>query len=94
MQVRVAHRREANDGVTLVVDMIADTSVIFTDTVESEETYSVYDSGLVEISPSITSISRIFVRLSMYTNSGNLDPRALRISAVDLYAKGYHDWEE
>lgn len=89
-RIRVAHRREVNDGVNLVVNLIINNAIRFTDSVESNVTYQVYTSSLITISD-ITSITQLSVRLNMFTNTGNEDPRVLRISAVDLRISGYNE---
>ncbi len=86
--VRVAHRREANEGVNLVVDIVLNSTVVFSQQVVSGSAYSVFNSGIVDL-PEVTSVDSVEVRLSMFTNTGNNDPRVLRITAVDLRFLAY-----
>jgi hypothetical protein len=90
MTVRVAHRREVNTGVNLIVDIVANASVVFSDMTASNPTYSIYNSGPVAISTTITSLTNLFVRLSMFTNTGDDNPRALHVSAVDIQVNGFN----
>lgn len=87
---RVSHRRGANDGVQLMLDIVANSSVVFSDSVVSNETYSIYNSGPILISSIITSLTDLSVRLSIFTNSGNEDPRTIYVSAVDINVSGFN----
>lgn len=82
---RVAHRRESEDGVNLVAEIIVNSGVIYSNTIVSNETYSLFQSGFI-VATGETSISSLQLRLSMYTNSGNINPRAIRITAADIVA--------
>jgi hypothetical protein len=89
-KVRAAARREAELGVTMIVDVVVNASVVFTDNMTPSDTYSIYDSGVQTMPPTITSVDTVEVRLSMFTNTGNTLPRALRVSAVDLTIDGFN----
>jgi len=86
--IRVSHRRETYDGVNLVITLIINNAVRFTDMVESTSSYQVYTSSLITISD-VDSVTQLSVRLNMFTNTGNESPRVLRISAVDLRMSGF-----
>lgn len=85
--VRVAHRRSTNDGVILNVDVLANSSVIYSATDVSDISYTVFSSGLQQMI-GIDSIEDLQVRLSMFTNVGNPLLRSLLITAVDLRIYG------
>lgn len=88
--VRVVHRREAEDGVEMIVDVLVNESVVFSDTVTSEMTYQTYESGTQSIPlPDGEAITTLQVRVSMFTNTGNTLPRALLITAMDIKIFGY-----
>lgn len=89
-RIRVAACREAELGVNIVIELLIGPAVIFTGTFTPSSAYTVYSSGLVAI-PVGTSISSLEVRLSMYTNTGDSAPRAVRVSAVDLKINGFTD---
>lgn len=87
IRVTVVHRREANPGPQLNVDVVADSAVVFTNRVTCGTTYAMYDSGMVPVS--LPSISNITVRLSMYSNTGNEDLIAMRVTAVNIAVYGW-----
>ena len=87
LNARVAHRREALDGVVLYIDVIVNNAVEFHDEVVCDETYSIYQSGYFTLVA--TEIDSLQIRLSIFTNTGDPDPRAIRISAVDVGVKSY-----
>lgn len=86
-QIQLVHRREANDGVVLNVDLLLNSAVAFNNTIIPIESYNSYNSGFLNFSQ--TSINQAMLRLSMFTNTGNLSPRALRITYVNLTVKGF-----
>lgn len=86
--VRVAHRRETEDGVNLVTDVLVNNAVIYTNSTASGDTYSVTQSGS-QLMVGIDQIDTLEVRVSMFTNTGNAAPRVLRVSAVDIEILGY-----
>jgi hypothetical protein len=89
VNVRVVHRREANNGVNLVVDVVANSAVVFSETVLSDEIYSMYESGEIPVSTGGETLTDLSVRVSMFTNTGDEEPRAIRISAIDVQLNGF-----
>lgn len=87
--IRVAHRREAESGVILVVDFLINDTVIYTASDNSSNLYTIFNSGVQGVPENIKELDSILVRVSMFTNTGNDIPRAIRISAVDLIMSGY-----
>lgn len=85
-RVRVAGRREEETGVTVRLDVMINSAIVFTTTLTPLETYGIYSTGLQSLSDS--SIDEVEVRLSMITNSGNHVPRSVRITAVDMLING------
>ena len=87
--IRVAHRREAQLGVNLQIALIVNSIVAYSTTIVPSSSYSVFSSG-IQLLSGITEIEDLQVRLNMYTNTGDPDPRAIRISAVDLRFFGHN----
>jgi hypothetical protein len=87
--IRIAHRREVQPGVNLQIALVVNSIVIYSTTIVSSSSYSVFSSGQQLLS-GITEIEDLQVRLNMFTNTGDLDPRAIRISAVDLRFFGHN----
>lgn len=86
--VSVAHRREVELGVILTVDVLINSTLHYTGQVVSTSSYTVFSSGKTPL-PDVNTIDELQVRLSMFTNTGNSLPRAIRISAVDIKIYGY-----
>jgi hypothetical protein len=86
--LKVAHRRETEVGVELIPELLVNSVVVYTGSAIPSTSYAVFNSGTQPM-PTITSIEDMQVRLSMFTNTGNFDPRVLRISAVSLDVAGY-----
>lgn len=82
-RIRVAARREAELGVNLIIELVIGVSVVFTGTFTPSSAYSIYNSGFVTIPNGIVGPG-LQVKLSMFTDTGNYIPRAVRVSAVDL----------
>lgn len=87
-RIRVASRREIELGVNVVVELMIGPAVIFTHTFTPSSVYTIYNTGNVAI-PDGTEISTLNVRLSMFTNVGDMVPRALRVTAVDLLINAF-----
>jgi hypothetical protein len=85
---QVSNRRETNDGVVLNMDLILNNSVVYGTTTSPTTSYTLFDSGFqpITISEPITQMS---LRMSMFTNTGDLAPRALRISFVKIFIQGF-----
>ena len=84
---RVAHRRESEIGVALIISVFVNGQNVYATTVVCDETYSLWISGTNTLL-NIDKIDSFFIRLNMYTNSGNLSPRAVRVTGVDLGISG------
>lgn len=89
VHARVAARRETQPGVSLIISMIINESNVFQQTIELNETYYSWASGDTYLDSSTTSIESLKIRIVPFTNSGNLLPRATRITGVDLGVYGY-----
>lgn len=87
LNARVAYRREALGDVDLYIDVLVNDAVVLHDEVTASETYSIYQSGYFAIAA--TSITKLEIQLSIFTDNGDPDPRAIRISAVDVGVKSY-----
>jgi len=79
--IRIVSRREEESNVFLNVEVVSNNTVFFNTQVEQFNYYSFWSQY---VSLGNTSINDLTVRLSMFTNSSNLLPRAIRITAVDL----------
>jgi hypothetical protein len=88
IRLRIAARREVEVGVNVIIELLIASAVIFSATFTPTSTYSIYNSGLITV-PTGTNISSLQARLSMFTNTGNSLPRALRVSAVDIFVVSY-----
>jgi hypothetical protein len=88
--VKVAHRREAQAGVTIFIDVIANSTLVFSSQHPSTNSYSVSTTGNQFLPSDMLNLTDLTVRLSMFTNTGNEEPRALRVSAVDITILGYN----
>lgn len=86
---RAAHRREVESGVTIFLDTLVNSTVVHTTSTLSDTSYNLLFTPQTLI-PGITNITTLQVRVSMFTNSGNPNPRALRISAVDIEVFGFN----
>jgi hypothetical protein len=87
IRTRVAHRREETEGSVLTVAILVDSAIVFSDQMQSELTYSIYDSG--EATADVESMEELVIRLNNYSNTGNESPIALRITAVDAQVEGF-----
>lgn len=86
--LKVACRRETELGVSLIPEVIVNSAVIYSDSTNPTDSYTVFESGLTPMTD-VTSIDDFQVRLSMFTNVGDPAIRALRISAVSVEITGY-----
>lgn len=94
-RVRVAHKHAQStttDVPSLNVDILVNASVYFSDQMVCSDTYQIYDSGAIPIN--FSSVSRIVVRLSMYTDGRDITPLTLQVSAVDLTVTGYNRFDD
>lgn len=94
VRVQVSHERELNGGVYLNLDVLINGAVVYSktdlDSYESTTSFTLEDTGLQLTSSGPTYIDTVVLRLYMFTNTGNIDPRALRISYVSLSINGYN----
>lgn len=89
-EARIVHRREVEEGVTLTLDVLVneDDAVVYTGTFTSDETYTVSTTGIQQM-PGIVSLDELTLRVSIFTNTGNTAPRAIRVTAADITIHGY-----
>lgn len=89
-EARIVHRREAELGVTMRLDVLVNEgdAVVYTGDFASAQTYTLSTTGIQPM-PGIVSLDELTLRISMFTNSGNTAPRALRVSAADITIHGY-----
>jgi hypothetical protein len=87
--IRIAHRREVRLGVNLQIALVVNSTVVYSTSIIPSSSYSVFNSGVQPLA-GITDIEDLQVRLNMFTNTGDLDTRAIRISAVDLRFFGHN----
>lgn len=96
VRVQVSHQREAELGVNLNLDVLVNGAIIYSkpndsdpSMIESPASYTLFDSTLVDALEGPTYIDSIILRMFMFTNTGNLDPRAIRISYASVDFAGY-----
>lgn len=87
-RINVSHRREVNIGVALNIDLLVNNSVFYSTYVLPGVVYNTFDSGIQDMT-NINGFSQLTLRFSMYTNSGNALPRAVRITYASLDVSGY-----
>lgn len=89
IQSRVVARRESEPGMNLTIQVILNDSSIYQQTIFLNESYSYWSSGDLYLGDYFSSIKDLKIRLSTFTNVGNLLPRAVRVTGVDLGVTGY-----
>jgi hypothetical protein len=86
---RVVARRETEGDVFLNINMLVNDTNVWQQTILLSESYILWSSNETWLDNSISSIEDFKLRLTTYTNSGNLIPRAVRVTGVDLAIYGY-----
>lgn len=86
---RVAARRETEPGVSLIISLIINNQTVYQQTIELNESYTNWETGQTFLDDSFSKINDITIKLVTFTNSGNLLPRAVRVTGVDLGIYGF-----
>jgi hypothetical protein len=93
IRIQVSHKREANNGVYLNLDLLINGAIVFSkaeeDSYESTTSFVLEDTGLQLAAAGPTYLDSVILRLYMFTNTGNLDPRAIQIDYATVSLNGY-----